>query len=250
MTFSPYLLAVLFLPLFPFSMLFSLVFARLRNPFLRILLLLGWPQIGVVLLTGADEIPQWIIFWALLTSLLYALRSLALREVGLWTSFIATSSWSLLWILFYYSPDIKPLSLFALGISVPLVMLTILAAGLERRFGAAYLGLYGGLAHTIPRFASILVFVVLAIIATPLFPTFFAMLTMIIKSILDAPTVAVGITIVWMLWSWAGAKFLQGLLAGPEQTEKADLGLAGTWVYALVLIGLAGAGLYGAGAIT
>ena len=248
------LAAGLFLPLFPMSMVFNVLYARVRHPVLRGVLLLAWPQVGLfILLKSGVTIPGWLLAWALLTSLLYGLRALVLREVGLWSSFVATSAWALLWIL--YGSGVSAvqmqgqMQLFGLGISAPLVLLAFLVAGLERRFGAAYLGLYGGLAHSLPRFTGVLVVVVLAIIATPLFPTFFAMLSMIIKALPATPIIAVGVGIVWLLWSWAGARLLQGLITGPQQLAVADLGQANMWLYIGVLAGLMFSGVYWLGAI-
>jgi hypothetical protein len=250
MTYLVYALAGLFLPLFPFSMLFNVVYPRVRHPLMRGLLLLIWPQIGLAIIVAFGlSVPTWLLLWALLTALLYALRSVALRELGLWTSFVGTSAWALLWILLGNGAQTFELKLFGLGISVPLVLLAWLGAGLERRFGAAYLGLYGGLAQSIPRFSGVLVVVVLAIVATPLFPTFFAMLTMIINTLPASPFVAVGIGMVWLLWSWAGARLLQGLITGPGHTAVADLGQATTWLTIATLIGLIVAGVYWLGAM-
>ena len=250
MTFLVYPLAGLFLPLFPFSMLFNVLYARVRHPFMRGLLLLVWPQIGLAIVVAFGlNVPSWLLVWALLTSLLYALRSVALRELGLWTSFVGTSAWSLLWILFASGTSVFQLKLFALGISVPLLLMALLGAGLERRFGAAYLGLYGGLAQSIPRFSGVLVVVVLAIVATPLFPTFFAMLAMIIHTLPATPFVAVGIGMVWLLWSWAGARLLQGLISGPQRVAVADLGQAYLWLTIAVLVGLIFLGVYWLGAM-
>ena len=246
MSFIAYLLAGLFLPLFPLSMGLNFLYGRIRHPLIRCLLLLLWPQTGLIIITtyGADTIPAWLTTWGLLTSLLYALRALALREVGLWTSFVGTSAWALIWILLGTGASLQQLEVYSLGISVPLLLMTFLGAGLERRFGAAYLGLYGGLAQTIPRFSTVLVIVVLAIVATPLFPTFFAMLSMILKATPSAPTVAIGVITVWLLWSWAGARFLQGLVVGPVRNTAADLSQGALWVYIAVLGGLIIAGVY------
>jgi len=250
MSYLVYPLVGLFLPLFPFSMLFNVLYPRLRHPLMRGLLLLVWPQIGLAIIFKSGlTVPSWLLVWALLSSLLYALRALALRELGLWTSFVGTSAWALLWILFTTGADAFVLKIFALGISVPLCLLACLGAGLERRFGAAYLGLYGGLAQSIPRFAGVLVVVVLAIVATPLFPTFFAMLSMIINTIPASPFVAVGIGVVWLLWSWAGARLLQGLISGPGQTAVADLSQANMWLSVAVLIGLIVTSVYWLGAM-
>ena len=251
MTYIVYLLAGIFLPLFPLSMPFNLLYARVRHPFLRGLLLLSWPQIGVaIIFTNNVVVPSWLIALALLTSLLYALRSLALRDLALWTSFFATSAWALLWILFDHGVNVVQLHLIGLGVSAPLLLMAMLGAGLERRFGAAYLGLYGGLAHSIPRFSGVLVVVVLAIIATPLFPTFFAMLSLIITAMSAAPLVAVGIASVWLLWSWAGARLLQGLIVGPQDKTVEDLSQTSMWLYIAVLVALVFAGIYWLGGLT
>jgi len=250
MTYLIYLLAGIFLPLFPLSMLFNLVSARIQQPLARGLLLLVWPQIGLIILfTSGVQLPVWLLYWSLFTSLLYALRLLALRELGLWTSFVGTSAWALLWILFDNGTSTIQLQLFALGISVPLILMTLLGAGLERRFGAAYLGLYGGLAQSIPRFTGVLVVVVLAIVATPLFPTFFAMLSLIIKTIPVAPMLAVGVGVVWLMWSWAGARLLHGLIVGPQNNVVVDLSQKNMWIYIAMLAGLVIMGVYCLGAL-
>jgi len=245
-----YCIAGLFLPLFPFSMLFNALYARLGNPVVRSLLLLCWPQIGMAVVSTYDmTVPGWVLGWGLLTSLLYALRALALREVALWTSFVGTSAWALLWVLLGNEVTLLQLQFFSFGISVPLILMALLSAGLEKRFGAAYLGLYGGLAQSIPRFAGILVVVVLAIVATPLFPTFFAMLYMMLKAISAAPLVAVGVACVWLLWSWAGARLLQGLIVGPMRVATPDLSQAALWSYIAVLGALTIAGVYSSGGV-
>ena len=240
-----YVLAGLFLPLFPFSMALNMLYARLRNPWLRSLVLLLWPQIGLIIVFSYQlSVPVWVLALALVTSFLYALRIVALRDLALWTSFVATSSWALLWVLQDNTVTHLQVQLYALGISLPLLMMNVLCAGLESRFGAAYLGLYGGLAQALPRYSSILVLVVLAIVATPAFPSFFAMLSMILKAIPTTPLVAVVVGCVWLLWSWAGARLLQGLIVGPVRVTAADLSHASLWIYIIALGGLLLGGVY------
>lgn len=247
----PYLLIGLFLPLFPLSMGFNFLLGQSRSALLRGMLLLLWPQIGLALLPNLDSpVPGWVVPLALFTAALYALRALALRDVGQWNGFLATSAWALLWIAHQGGIPALQLQLFALGFSAPLVLLALLGAGLERRFGAACIGLYGGLAESLPRFSTILVLVVLAIIATPLFPTFFIMLATLMQAITPMPLVAVGISLVWLLWSWAGARLLQGLIAGPAGNEEViDLDRPATGAYALGLILLVAGGLYAIGVL-
>lgn len=242
MSTAVYILAGLFLPLFPLSMVFNRLFARVRSPLARGLLLLAWPQAGLALLHAGDaEVPGWIVAWALATAALYALRALALREVGLWTAFLATSAWALLWVTAPSAGDPALPHLYALSFSVPLLLLTLLAAGLEQRFGAAYTGLYGGLAQALPRFAGVLVVVVLAAVATPVFPSFLTMLASIVAA---TPAGALALGGIWLLWSWAGMRLLQGLVVGPAAKDPVpDLGVAVTWTYVAALGVLVVAGL-------
>ena len=246
------LLAGLFLPLFPMSMVFNWLLGRTGNHLLRALLLLLWPQIGLLLLHNlAFQVPDWLLSLALATSALYAFRVLAIRDIGQWCGFIATSSWAMLWIPVYANMPVFHAQLYALAFSVPLVLLSFLGSLLEQRFGAACTGLYGGLAESIPRFSMILVLVVLAIIATPLFPSFFIMTAMILQAMTAMPAVAVGIAGVWLLWSWAGAWLLQGLIIGvPGEDRPPDLHMGAAWGYASILVLLITAGIVGTGLLS
>lgn len=236
------LLIGFFLPLFPFSMAFNAVLERVTQPLPRSVLLLAWPQVGLwALSTQTAEIPSWLLAWALATALLYAFRLLAMREIGRWAGFLATSSWALLWLPSYAGIPPAQLWAFAAGFSLPLVLLTLLAQVLEHHFGAAYTGLYGGLARRMPRFAGVLVISVLAATATPVFPTFFSMLHALIVS---QPVPAAMLTGIWLIWSWAAARLLQGLIVGPaEPSPEMDLSIVTTWGYSAALAGLAVAGL-------
>ena len=50
---------------------------------------------------------------------------------------------------------------------------------------------------------------------------------------------------IWLLWSWAGARLLQGLVVWPGNPQDSpDLSLAATWLYALVLVALVVGGVY------
>jgi NADH:ubiquinone oxidoreductase subunit 4 (subunit M) len=253
MSVLPYLLlTAIFLPLFPLSAGVNWILAHSRHFILRAALLLLWPHIGLIIIqTLEPTIPEWIVPLALATSGLYALRALALRDVGQWSGYLATSAWALLWIPLQGGTPALVLHMYALGFSIPLALLALLGGGLERRFGAARTGLYGGLASSMPRFATVLVFVVLAIIATPLFPAFFIMLAIILQAIARVPSVAIGLAGVWLLWSWAGARLLQGLIVGPTGEQPfPDLNRAATWVFSLSLLLLVVAGIYGMGELS
>lgn len=243
MTLLTILLIGLFLPLFPLSMVFNRVFVLLPNPWLRSALLLVWPLIGLLIFYQLEtQLPGWVTGWALVTALLYAFRLLTQREVIHWTGYFATAAWSLLWIPKVFADAELPLFYYALSFSIPLVLLVLLAQQLQQRFGAAYTGLYGGLAVTMPRFSGVLVFVLLAVSATPVFPAFFMMLKTLTYT---QPLVAVPMATVWLLWSWASARLIQGLLIGPEPDERpSDLSQSLTWLYVVALFLFTVAGLY------
>ena len=245
------LLAGIFLPLFPMSTAFNAILDKTTHSGLRVLLFSIWPLIGLFLVLDRNlVIPGWLLTLALSTSALYAIRLLTLREVNQWSGFLATSLWSLLWLGMMQQTPSALLYGYAICMSVPLVLLVLLSAGLEQRFGAAYTGLYGGLARTIPRFAGVLVTVVVAAIATPLFPTFFIMLDMVVRTIAVSPLAAVVVLLIWLLWSWAGTRLIQGLIVGRASIVRiADMEITTFGLYSVVLLALVVSGIYLSGVI-
>lgn len=241
----------LFLPLFPMSMVFNFVFDRVDNYFARLVLLAGWPLFGIYLAsTLAPDLPAGLAWWAVATSALYALRVLSLREVNQWTAFIAVSFWSLLWIAIQSETPDDLLYTFAIGINLPLLMLLILSHRLSKRFGAAYTGIYGGLGRTIPRFSGVFVIAILGIIATPLFPSFFVMLDLIIATAKNQFLISLSLLLIWLVWSWAGARLIQGLIVGAKNEYRIrDLSTLATSLYGLTLFIMLAVGVYIAGVI-
>lgn len=245
------LLVGIFLPLFPMSMVFNAILDNIKHSGLRALLFIAWPLVGLFILLNTNVImPDWLLPLVLFTSALYALRMLSLREVNQWNGFLATSLWSLLWLPMMQDTQAQLLYSYAISMSVPLVLLVLLSAGLEQRYGAAYTGLYGGLARTIPRFAGVLVTVVVAAIATPVFPSFFIMLDMVVETISTTPLAAMVLLLIWLLWSWAGARLIQGLIVGRASDVKiADMDITSIGLYSMVLLALAVGGIYLSGVI-
>jgi hypothetical protein len=239
---TAYLLAALFLPLFPISLAFNTLFARLRQPLLRALLLLAWPQIGVyILLQTPGGIPDAVVVWALLSAAFYAYRALALREVGLWIGFLATSAWALIWSM-GATPEL--LWLEALGFSLPLALLSLLTGALEQRVGAAHTALGGGLAAAAPRLAALFVVAVLAVEATPVFPGFFTLLAGVLGHAATAPGTALALLLVWLLWTWSGTRLLHGIVVGPRpHVPVEDVSRPVAWGYATAFVALAGVGI-------
>lgn len=234
-------IAALFLPLFPASVVLNAALARLRDPIARAALLLVWPQLGVALLQVAPEdLPSYLLPWGLATSGFYALRLLTVRDMGRWAGFLATSALALAWVL-ADGTDAATLHAFVLCFSLPAALMALLARPLSRRFGAAYAGLQGGLLGGLPRLSGVLALSVLAAVATPPFPGFFALLHVL--HALDWAAAA-GVLVIWLIWGWAATRLLQGFLFGPGQSvSPLDIGRASTLAYAGALGGLALAGL-------
>jgi len=116
------LLAAIFLPVFPLSMVFNALLEKTAHSWLRAVLLIVWPLAGIfIILISEVAIPNWFLPLVLATSALYALRILTLREVNQWSGFLATSLWSLLWLPVIHETPAGLLYSYALSMSVPLV---------------------------------------------------------------------------------------------------------------------------------
>ena len=257
--------AGLFLPLFPLTMVFNAVFQCLHNVWARALLLLAWPLPGIWLLaTVADEvpagdIPEWVMIWALFSAALYAFRAIVVREVGIWSGFIASSAWSLVWVAYGIgvssgtesaAPVAQMLLLQAMAFSMPLMLMALLVSELEKRYESAYAGIVSGVAQAQPRLSGLLVIVTLAVIGSPVFPAFFSMLHNITAVIADQPMLAAGVGAVWLMWSWSAIRLLQELLVGPApRSRHEDISRGAVIMYGTLLVMLVVAGLYIAGVL-
>ena len=123
----------------------------------------------------------------------------------------------------------------------------LLAGTLTRRFGAAYAGLHGGLARCLPRWSRLLVLVVLAAIATPVFPGFFIVLGLLFDAGWRSALV---VLFVWLIWSWAGTRLLHGFVFDAcREVEIRDLRPAAVAAYSGVLVLFVLAGLVVAGGV-
>jgi len=245
------LLAVIFLPVFPLSMVFNAVLDKTPHCWMKVIVIIVWPLVGLyIVLNNQFELPDWLIPLALFTSVLYALRMLSLREVNQWTGFLATSTWTLLWLVVEQNSVSTQLYGYAISMTIPLAILIILSKGLEDRFGAAYTELYGGLARTVPRFAGILVVAAVAAVATPLFPTFFFMFDLVVKTVPFNLYATAALLLTWLLWSWAGARLIQGLIVGRASKVKiVDMEMYSVFLYGMVIFALMFYGLHLGGVI-
>jgi NADH:ubiquinone oxidoreductase subunit 4 (subunit M) len=167
------------------------------------------------------------------------------KELSVWTGFIATSAWSLLWVAEYLGARVDDLIMHAFAFSLPLVLLAILVARLERQYESAYVGVVTGLAQEQPRMTGIFVVVILAVIGSPLFPSFFSLLSNINNVVMVMPSIALAIVLVWLLWSWSGIRLLQELVVGdPAVIQYDDISHSMTIVFFISFVLLVAGGLY------
>lgn len=241
-----WIIAALFLPLFPLGMIFNVAFQRLGNAWLRATCILVWPLPGVWLLQNfAPEIPGWVGYWAIASSVLYAFRSVAVKEVGIWAGFIATSAWSLVWVAVIDGVMLEEFLAHVIAFSLPLALLALLVGEIQKRFDSAYAGVVCGLGLTYPRLSGMFVISILAVIASPVFPAFFSMISLVTHAISHYPSIALGLALVWLLWSWSGMRLIQELLVGSKaQGQSADIGQGAVFVYGSLFLALTIGGLY------
>lgn len=241
-----WIIAGLFLPLFPMGMVFNTVFQRIRTGWMRATLLLIWPLPGVWLLhDAAPVIPDWLPYWALFSAVLYGFRAVVVSDIGVWTGYLATSSWALSWIALVTGGDTDLPVLQVLAFSLPLALLVLLTTELERRYESAYAGIINGVAQAQPKLSVMLVLTTLAAIGSPLFPGFFTMLNSITYAVTVLPLAAVGLMLVWLLWSWSGIRLLQELLVGPApESRHEDISRWMSILYGLILLVLVSGSLY------
>jgi hypothetical protein len=215
------LLASILLPLFPLSLLFNAGLQALPI-WMRVPALLALPAAGALLL-GQTTVPPAPLATALqivaaFTALLYAWRLLTVQEVFIWARLQATSAWPLVWLAWLHGMSGVALVLVALAVTIPAAVLTILGFSLSRRLGGAYIGLRGRIGPVFPRLTGAWVGALLAALAAPPFPGFFAMLAVLQQ--IPAGLVAV-VLAVWLLWSWAAAVLWQHGLFGDEWPRAA-----------------------------
>ena len=256
-----FLLAGLFLPLYPLSIGINLLLqrastanggGRLAQPAARTALILLTPLIGVGLIQlglslGGDQGRSLItVFavWGGLTSLLYAFRLLSVRDGQIWIAQLYSSALALIWIGAAHQ---APLLLPALGLALSLLPLLWLLSELSRRFGIARVGLYPGLGIRMPVFASLFVAAVLVAIGVPFSPAFFAVANIAFGGVgANELLTLVPVGLAWLLWTWAGVNLLTGLVVGVPREDLAyrDFDRAAALRYGGAMLALSLFGIY------
>jgi hypothetical protein len=234
MTLLLLLLAAVFLPLYPLSMLTTSLLqrgapdaapSRLGSARAKAALMILWPVLGTGLLSAAlalaDERSEGMLtalaVWGGATSVLYAFRLLSARDAHIWMSQLFASALALIWV--GAAHGVSPL-LPALGLAAPMLPLLFLFRELSTRFGIARSGLYRGLGLRMPLFSGLFIVAALMAVAVPLSPSFFAIAEVAMGGVAanEALTlVPVGLS--WLLWTWAGVNLLSGIVFGVPRED-------------------------------
>lgn len=233
-------LAANFLPIFPFSLIFNRMISLAPGYWVQAAALIVLPQLGIRLM---DLLPQSRLplahssFWTglvMFTAVSYAFRAISVQDVAVWARLMATSGLTLGWILRMPHTAPHAMSTLVLAWSVPAALLTIFAGLLAARAGGAYLGLQGGLATVLPRLSGLMALSALAVGATPVFPSFFAL----IHAFRVLPLAWFWpLLLLILIWGWSVGSFLQELLFGTYRGERMpDLGAVGTGLGAAALV--------------
>jgi hypothetical protein len=260
-TFLLFLLAGLFLPLYPLSIGANLFLRRgaeadgtawWTSLSFKAAAILLMPLIGVGLIhlalsrDSADHSGMMAVFalWGGLTSVLYAFRLLTARDGHIWIGQLYTSTLALIWGGIAH--DVAPL-LPALGLAISLLPLLFLMRVLTRRFGIARVGLYPGLGMRMPVFSSLFVAAVLVAVAVPFSPAFFAIADLAFGGAGGNELLTlIPVSLAWLLWTWAGVNLLTGIVFGVPREDLAyadlqrrDALLHGSAMLVLSVLGIA-----------
>jgi NADH:ubiquinone oxidoreductase subunit 4 (subunit M) len=235
-----FLLAGLFLPLYPLSIVANLFLKRqsplegsdpLAGPAVKALAIVLMPLAGVALVTlglslagdSAVRLTAGFAVWGGLSSVLYAFRLLSARDGKIWIAQLYCSALALVWIAI---PQGLPPLLPAVGLALSLLPLTVLLSYLTKRFGIARVGLYPGLSSRMPVFSALFVAAVLVAVAVPFSPGFFAIADLAFGGVSANELVTlVPISLSWLLWTWAGVNLMTGIVFGTPRDDLAYVDL-------------------------
>ncbi len=203
-----YTLLALFFPIFPLSMVVSYLLQKYYR--IRSLLFVLFPSTGLLLysISNAPSFPKPFLWLGLLSSLLYALRSLYPGSLSRWSVYHFLSLISLLW-LFLLRAEVN--ILLVASLSLPFLILSILDRFLIDRFGSSHLKFLTGLGWTSPRFSFLIALSLLLSAGMPMGTVFFYFLT---SSFLSGFWELMVLSFLWFLWGWSTMRLLSSLLWG------------------------------------
>ncbi len=207
------------LPLFPFH---GAIIATLGNlpgslPAFLVVLLpsLGFSGVSVLIPTLPAWLMHSIFVLALLGALYGALKALVQFRMGYLLAYAYMAQMGIVWWYVAVNGSTTPqVVMFFSGLALVTSGLYLAGHHLHTRFGHLDMDKMGGVAHSMPRFATILVVLVTAAMGLPLFAVFSAFFEMMLHVSTGFPWSTLVILAIWLMVSWHYALLMHRVLFG------------------------------------
>ncbi len=203
------IVTLLLVPLFPLTVIYSLIFKKSFLLFPFAVVLSGF-VFGLIPEMGEN---RWLSPLALISAILYAIKGLSARSLKEWFIFQYFSFLGILWILSFLGVSDPALGLI---FTAPFLSAYFLVKVLEGRYATTSFRILKGLGKDASTSLSLST-VIVALSGVAPFPLFLAVLLIGLKPLEGA--VAIGL--VWFLWGWSGTRLLVNVISGePLPTIK------------------------------
>lgn len=211
------------LPLFPFHGLFVGAVAYLPT---SVAAFAGFalPFLGFIGLSSVGSaLPPWMqagLFVLAFLGAFYGVMKLIVRHhVGEQVAYLGVTLLAVPWWHLSVAGSAAQAALYVTATGLALLGLRLAAGFLQARFGHLDLDKIRGLAKPMPRFATLLILFMMAVMGLPLFGVFSGFMALLLGPLsLGAPGLA-AVVVLWFLASWLLTSLLQRLLFGPPRTD-------------------------------
>lgn len=236
------------LPLFPLHGLFVGAVACLPS---GVAAFLGFalPFLGFMGLSSVSSaLPTWIqpglFVLAFIGAFYGVMKMIARHRVDEQAAYLGVTLLAVPWWHLSVAGDAARATLYVTAIALALLGLRLAAGFVQTRFGHLDMEKIRGLARPMPRFATLLTLLIMAVMGLPLFGVFSGFMALLLGPSSSGALDLAGILVLWFLASWLLTSLLQRLLFGPPRTDVLYRDL--TWpescslVVLLVLLALGG----------
>ncbi|TAJ97344.1 MAG: hypothetical protein EPO39_19365 [Candidatus Manganitrophaceae bacterium] len=219
-----FLVAALFLPLFPLHGLYVTALTRLPGVFPAALALLlplsGFYAIGGLLPEISAELREGIGLLALFGAFYGTIKAIGQFRVERLLAYGGVALFSILWWYLAGAGNAAPRGALYAGAAALITGGLFFAWGMVRaRYGHLDLDRIGGLARPMPRFALLLSLFVTAAMGLPPFGLFSGLIEMLTNRSVPLSWDLAVIALAWLGASWLFVHLMQRLLFGPHRTD-------------------------------
>ncbi len=206
-------------PLFPFHGAFIATLGNLPGslPAFLVVLLpsLGFLGVSVLIPNLPDWITHSIFVLALLGAMYGALKALVQFRMGHLLAYAYLAQMGIVWWYVAVNGSTTPQAvMFFSGLALVTSGLYLAGHHLRTRFGHLDMDKLGGVAHSMPRFATILIVLITAAMGLPLFAVFSAFFEMMLHVSTAFPWSTLAILAIWLMVSWHYALLMHRVLFG------------------------------------